>query len=189
MIIGTSAVVLLAIVTAVGQTGTVAKANPTTPATPAAASPAATAVANTTSRQQETTADRAVYNQLIQELRQDHLELTKVYRKAVQEARTNGGKADMETKAQVLSLRDRIDRKTTRLMLVAVRHGWSMPDFSKEIEEKPQAGQKDTVSAPSLREILFAPVDAMIQETLTKEAMQLATNLPLPVVTYHPAKK
>ncbi len=126
----------------------------------------------------QTSADRATYSQLIRKLRKDHQALTNAWAKATQEARTNDGQATGATKARVLSLRDSLDRKTTRLLLISLRHGWDMPDFSAEQKNDGTIRQIST----GKREI-FAPVDAMVRSALAKEAVELASKVKLPVIS------
>ena len=126
----------------------------------------------------QTKADRATYNQLVRELQKTHRDLTNAWTKATTEARSNGGQASDVTKARVLSLRDSVDRKTTRLLLIALRHGWDVPDFSTE-----QNNDGTARKASTGKQELFAPVDEMVRSVLAVEAAEVASKIELPVIT------
>ncbi len=121
--------------------------------------------------------DRKVYNQLIQEIRTAHVNLARAYKKAVAEARDGNGQATTQTRARIVSFRDEIDRKNVRLMLVADRHGWEVPEFRLEDFED-QADQPET---PSLTDQFFPP-DPRITQVLATEAKQLAAQVKLPII-------
>lgn len=127
----------------------------------------------------ETGADRAVYNRLVRELRTSHAELKAAYDDALAEARAGDGKARDDTKAKILALRDEIDRKTTRLLMVSVRHGWDVPDFSSEADKKAVRPP-----APASRRSVFLPVDGQIRSMLAREAAQIAARVHLPVISF-----
>jgi hypothetical protein len=121
--------------------------------------------------------DRKVYNQLIQEIRTAHVNLARAYKKAVDEARSNNGQATTQTRASIVSFRDEIDRKNVRLMLVADRHGWEVPEFRLEDFED----QAKEPSAKSLTDQFFPP-DPRITRVLAVEAKQLASQVNLPII-------
>jgi hypothetical protein len=121
--------------------------------------------------------DRQVYNRLIQEIRTAHVNLAGAYKKAVDEARSNNGQATTQTRANIVSLRDEIDRKNVRLMLVADRHGWEVPEFRLEDFED----QAQEPSAKSLTDQFFPP-DPRITQVLAVEAKQLAAQVDLPII-------
>lgn len=121
-------------------------------------------------------ADKVVFDRLVRELRQTHQEYADTYQRGVNEARDGDGQATTETKAEILSLRDEIDRKMTRLTLIALRHGWEVPDFDPE-------DPGSTEPAPSRKERIFSPVDDLIRRAFATEARHMAAEVRLPVVS------
>ena len=139
---------------------------------------AAASTASAADDARETSADRAVYNRLVRELRTTHANLKSAYDDALAEARAGDGKAHADTKATVLALRDEIDRKTTRLLMVSLRHGWDVPNFSAEAE-------KGRPRPPALtsRESVFRPVDGQVRALLAEDAVRIAAKVRLPVIS------
>ena len=139
-------------------------------------------------------ADRVAYNKLTREVRRSEAALKVAYNAAVEEARNNGGKASLETKAKVLALQDEVDRKATRLLLIALRHGWEVPDFTAGQPSGGQAGKGKSAAKKDHKAVIFAPVDETIRTSLAKEAaavagekakeaIRLATKVRLPVIS------
>jgi hypothetical protein len=123
--------------------------------------------------------DRAVYHQLIDEIRDAHVRLARAYRRAVDEARDNNGTSEQRTRAEIITLREEIDRKNVRLMLVADRHGWEVPRFSLEDVSEEQLAE-ETPDDGAIGEIF--PQDPMIIDALAAEAREVAAKLALPIV-------
>ncbi len=132
----------------------------------------------------ENTADKANYSKLIRQIRKDSSALVTVRSEAIDEARENDGLASPVTKAQILSLQDRIDRKNTHLTLLSLRHGWEIPSF-----EEPKTNANNTasgggiVTSAGLRAEIFGSVDRMIRDTLAAEAMEISAKIALPVIS------
>ncbi|MFP4054535.1 MAG: hypothetical protein ACLFV7_11810 [Phycisphaerae bacterium] len=122
--------------------------------------------------------DRQVYNRLVGELREAYRQLAGMYDKAVVEARNNEGTASVSTRAKVLRLKDEIDLKSVRLMLVADRHGWEVPKFTVE-QFRGQKPQQEISAADQL----LPPDDARIARALEGQAVELASKIQLPVIT------
>ena len=76
--------------------------------------------------------DRATYNKLVRQIRVAKSKLNELEGKAVEMAHRDGGQAPDPIKAEILSVQDEIDRKTNRLELITLRHGWEVPDFSQD---------------------------------------------------------
>jgi hypothetical protein len=121
--------------------------------------------------------DRKVYSRLIQEIRRAHVELARAYKRGVDEARANNGTASTRTRAKIVSLRDEIDRKNVRLMLVADRHGWEVPEFRLEDFEKEAQEPVNTDLTDQ-----FFPPDPRITNVLSDEAKALAGRVRLPII-------
>ena len=127
--------------------------------------------------------DWTVYNKLIGELRGDHARLAGAYKTAVIQARENRGEASTEIRAEILALRERIDRKSVRLMLVAGRHDWPVPEFSTDGFNADKGP-----AAPTAREQLL-PSDPVIAGVLADQARRLAARVRLPLISVGPAGK
>ena len=119
--------------------------------------------------------DRATYNQLARQVRVAKSKLELAKKKGLEQAHRNDGRVDDALKAEILALRDEIERKTNRLELVALRHGWEMPDFANV---KPHAKHGSETRAE-----VFGAADRMIMAALDEEAQHIAANVYLPVVS------
>jgi len=117
--------------------------------------------------------DRTVYRQLIRELKRIDREYAQLLDAALDEAR-RGGAPDLEREAELLSLRDKRDRTTDRLVLSALRHGWEVPDLSPA-----EAGE----ARPTGKAQVFEGSRAIIRAELTDEAEQIAAEVWLPVIS------
>jgi len=121
--------------------------------------------------------DKVVFDQLADELRELHAKAGGTLTKALAEARDNGGEASLSTKADVLAIRDQIDRKTSRLTLISLRHGWEVPRFAAEKKEQ------KAVDPTSRKDEIFGAVDHMIRAAFSREAAQIAAKVRLPVIS------
>ena len=157
----------------VGLLGAIASAQP-------AASPG-----ETTGKVDAVQADRAVYDRLLRGIREDRGALSRAYAGGVVEARQRGGQPATARRAEILALRERIDRNSVRLMLVAGRHGWPVPEMSAVA---PAAGSAAEVQDARTK---LVPPDPVISEVLSADARKLAGRLRLPIITLAktPAKK
>ena len=120
-------------------------------------------------------ADRALLYRLIRQVRRIDRDSEELMIQAMAEARNNGGSAEPDTKARILSLRDQRDRLFSRLLILSMRHGWEIPDFDKP-----------TVSRSSRKEAehsVFSAVDSMVNRRFAADAKRIAATLSLPVVS------
>ena len=120
-------------------------------------------------------ADRALLYRLIRQVRRIDRDSEELMLQAMAEARNNGGSAEPETKARILSLRDERDRLFSRMLILSMRHGWEIPDFDKP-----------TVSRSSRQEAqnsVFGAVDSMVNKRFAADARRIAATLSLPVVS------
>ncbi len=158
---------------AVGLCGAVATAQP-------AASPG-----ETMGKADAVQADRAVYDRLLRAIREDRAALSRAYTSGVAEARARGGQPPAARRAEILALRERIDRNSVRLMLVAGRHGWPVPETSAVAPAAGPVARNDDARAK------LVPPDPVISEVLSADARKLAGKLRLPVITLAaaPARK
>ena len=121
--------------------------------------------------------DRAVYNQLVKELRGDHEQLSRAYKTAVDQARAANGEVATKLRVEILTLRERIDRNSVRMMLVASRHGWEVPEFPTD----PTVAAKLPPALSPRQQLL--PPDPLIDAVLASEARMLAGKIVLPVIS------
>jgi hypothetical protein len=126
--------------------------------------------------------DRQVYNTLIKEIRAAYRKLAVAYDKAVVEAREGSGQASTATRAEILGLKDTIDMKSVRLMLVADRHGWEIPSFSIEDFK----GAKPQPERSAVDQLL--PPDPLVTRALNTEAVKLAAGIDLPLISITPGE-
>ncbi len=120
-------------------------------------------------------ADRALLYRLIRQVRRIDRDSEELMIQAMAEARSNGGSAETDTKARILSFRDERDRIFARLLILSMRHGWEIPDFDKP-----------TVSRSSRHEAeqsVFGAADALVNRRFAADAKRIAATLPLPVVS------
>ena len=129
--------------------------------------------------------DRAVYDRLLRAIGEDRAALSRAYADGVVEARSRGGQPPTARRAEILALRERIDRNGVRLMLVAGRHGWPVPEASAVTPAEGSAAQDQDARAK------LVPPDPVISEVLSADARKLARRLRLPIITLAktPAKK
>ena len=123
-------------------------------------------------------ADRATYNELKSKLRQIDRDYAKMLGTAMREAKSGAGEADLETQAKLISLRRSRDRLMNRLVLVASRHGWEVPDFEAPVEPKDREAD-----IKSMRDKVFAPAADLVRARFVKEAKLIVADIDLPVVS------
>jgi hypothetical protein len=119
--------------------------------------------------------DRALFNQLVRQMRRINRETDSAMDAAVAEARTQDGKANLETKARLLSLRDQRDRIYSRLLVLSMRHGWAIPDLDPD--EKADASRREAEDS------VFGSVDELVKRRFAAEAQAIAIATQLPVVS------
>ena len=95
--------------------------------------------------------------------------------RAMSEARDNDGKANPETKARLLSVRDERDRLMARMLILSMRHGWEIPDLDKPTVSKSSRQESE--------DSVFGAVDVLVNRRFTMEARRIVETLPLPVVS------
>lgn len=120
--------------------------------------------------------DRAQYNWLVTEIRRIDADFTVMVNGGLEEARENGGKADLTTQSKILALRDRRDRRMTRASIIALRWGWELPEFNAQSESR-------TSRPLSEKETMFAPAGHILQTRFSNEAKAIARRLVLPIIS------
>lgn len=119
--------------------------------------------------------DRLMLNRLIRQVKRIDRETEELMDQAIAEARDNDGKADRETKARLLSLRDERDRVFSRMLILSMRHGWEIPAFDEPaVEPSPRKESEDSI---------FGAIDVLVQRRFAEDARRLVQTLTLPVVS------
>lgn len=124
-------------------------------------------------------ADLVTYNQLMHQVRQLDRDYSRVMSKAMEVARSNNGKADQVTMAELLSLRDKRDRIMSRLTVLSLRYGWELPSSA------PGSSSEATSSAlprAIQQQPVFRPAEQLIQARFADEAGRIARRIRLPIV-------
>ena len=124
--------------------------------------------------------DRATYNRLTDQVREVDQEFAQAMQDAMREAREGDGKASLETQSRLLGLREKRDRLMTRLTLVALRHGWKLPDQNPDGTVKPGQG--------SSTDKFFEPAADLIRNRFASESQRIAASVNLPVISLKVAK-
>lgn len=127
--------------------------------------------------QHDERSDRTVYNRLVQQFRQVDAEYAQAESQALHEARGNKGEPSLESQARLISLRDRRDRITDRIAVIALRWGWEVPT--------PQQAAQDNPARPRLsaRDEVFEPARYIIQARFEDESRRIAREVVLPVIS------
>lgn len=124
--------------------------------------------------------DRRVFERLGRELRQVEVNYLKVEDRAMAEARASeDGKASLETRSELIALRNQRDRLLNRMTLLALRWGWDapMPDFERPVETEPAERERTEWEA------IFEPADRILRSRFEAESREIARRIRLPVIT------
>jgi hypothetical protein len=121
--------------------------------------------------------DRAVYNRLLNDLRQVDREYSQTLGQAMRAARTNSGQAGLETEGKLISLRDRRDRLINRISMIALRHGWDLP--SSELPDAAAAIEEP----PTPTDETFRGGRQIVHRQFHSESQYLAKSVQLPVIS------
>ena len=121
-------------------------------------------------------ADLITYNRLLTQVKHIDQQYQRELANAMNTARKRDGEADLETKARLLSLRDQRDRVMSRMTMLALRHGWALPNSGAD-------GAESAASAvPTPHQEVFKGADHIIRARFEQEAAQIARAVELPLV-------
>lgn len=126
-------------------------------------------------------ADKARYRQLMRQIREIDSEYAGKLGEAVDESK-HSGDASLESKGELIELRDRRDRCMTRLMLISLRHGWEMPDVNHQNNTSGRIVQSE-------KERLFQAADNMILDAYSRQAQQIGRGIALPIISSRSAEE
>lgn len=119
--------------------------------------------------------DKAMFYRLQRQIRRIDRESDEMMERAMTEARNNGGKADAETKARLLSLRDERDRVLARMLILSMRYGWPIPEVDEPAVTKS--------SRQEAEDSIFGSIDILVQRQFASEARTLAAKIRMPLVS------
>ena len=119
--------------------------------------------------------DRVLFDRLADDVGRLEMQARQLSRSALRQARGEYGHVDMETKARLLSLRDRRDSLHARMLILSSRHGWVVPQL-KRLPVKVTSVQESVDS-------VFGSIDVLVRRQLTDEALQIVERVHLPVVS------
>jgi len=123
-------------------------------------------------------ADRSLFTRLTRQVQRIDRQSDELMDQAMEEARRGDGEAGLETKARLLSLRDERDRTISRMLVLSMRHGWALPDFSATTAKK--TGSREA------EEAVFGSVDVLVRRRFASEARLIADAMRFPVVSLGP---
>jgi hypothetical protein len=136
------------------------------------------------------TAARQHFEALADRLHEAKAEYERHFLQAVNEARqSEDDAARPDTKAKVLSARDRHDLILEQLMLMSARYGWAIPDPPAEDDAHDGAagGDEDAnASAEDAKLDEFGAVDVLLQRHFAQDAARIAATVALPQTPIRP---
>lgn len=121
----------------------------------------------------EYTKDEYIFERLLRER-------TDVYRQYVQalqkgkDQMKKEGDLELKLKNEILDLRSKKDRVETRLVTIALRHGWDVPALTD-----PALGRRLDIEARELEKV-FGMANILVKSELRKDAGVFTANLDLP---------
>ncbi|MEM0983710.1 MAG: hypothetical protein AAGI17_07165 [Planctomycetota bacterium] len=125
--------------------------------------------------------ERAKYRRLERDIRKIDFDYEKLLQKSIEDAQNSeDGEVSLERQAELINLRDERDRLLNRLQLLALRHGWDLPDFSNNFGSGNAAGEGGEPRMTE-KEQVFASAANEIRSRASEEAMIIARRIPLPI--------
>lgn len=126
-----------------------------------------------------TAEERASYRKLVRDIRKIDREYERLLSESIDEAKgSESGSVSLERQAELINLRDQRDRLLQRLQLLALRHGWDMPDFEAGTESGGGEGDEDRLTE---KEQVFASAADEIRTRAASEARMIAQRISLPI--------
>jgi len=126
-----------------------------------------------------TAEERANYRKLVRDIRKIDREYERMLSESIEEAKiSDSGSVSLERQAELINLRDERDRLLQRLQMLALRHGWDMPDFEAGAEAEADGGDGDRLTE---KEQVFASAADEIRTRAAEEARMIARRISLPI--------
>jgi len=123
---------------------------------------------------EDTTKDEYIFERLLGERSEIYEEYIRALRKGKEELKRDGN-IDLKIKNDILALRSKKDRVETRILTIALRHGWDVPPLSD-----PKLGKNLDIEARELEKV-FGMANVLVKSELRKDVGQFTANLNLPV--------
>ncbi len=135
-------------------------------------------------------AARQHFDALAERLYDAKAEYEKHFAAAVNEARlADDGRARPDTKAAVLSARDRHDLILEQLMLMSARYGWPIPDRPEPADAIDENASDPSQPAKDAVRDEFEAVDVLLRRHFAQDAARLAATIALPETPIRPLRK
>ena len=118
--------------------------------------------------------DEYTYQRLLDERAGIYEQYVTALRKGKDQLKENGS-IDLKIKHEILTLRSKKDRVETRILTIALRHGWDVPPLSD-----PDMGKSLDVEARELEKV-FGIANVLVKSELRKDVGQFTSSVTLPV--------
>lgn len=122
----------------------------------------------------DATKDEYIFERLLGERTEIYEQYIRALRKGKEELKA-GGEIELKVKNDILALRAKKDRVETRILTIALRHGWDVPPLSD-----PKLGKNLDIEARELEKV-FGMANVLVKSELRKDVGQFTANLTLPV--------
>lgn len=119
------------------------------------------------------TKDEYIFERLLRERSEIYKGYLSVLKKGKEQLKAEGD-IDLKVKNEILDMRARKDRVETRLITIALRHGWEVPTLTD-----PVLGRRLDIETRELEKV-FGIANVLVKSELRKDAGRLAANLDLP---------
>ena len=118
--------------------------------------------------------DEYIYQRLLGERADIYEQYVAALKKGKNQLKENGD-IDLKIKHEILTLRSKKDRVETRILTIALRHGWDVPPLSE-----PDMGKSLDVEARELEKV-FGIANVLVKSELRKDVGQFTSSVSLPV--------
>ena len=122
----------------------------------------------------DVTKDEYIFERLLAERTEIYEQYVRALRKGKEELKAEGD-IDIKVKNDILALRAKKDRVETRILTIALRHGWDVPSLSD-----PKLGKNLDIEARELEKV-FGMAKVLVKSELHKDVGQFTANLNLPI--------
>ena len=122
----------------------------------------------------DVTKDEYIFERLLSERTEIYEQYVRALRKGKEELKAEGD-IDIKVKNDILALRAKKDRVETRILTIALRHGWDVPSLSD-----PKLGKNLDIEARELEKV-FGMAKVLVKSELHKDVGQFTANLNLPI--------
>ena len=121
----------------------------------------------------EYTKDEYIFERLLRERSDVYEQYVQALQKGKEQMKEVGD-VELNIKNEILDLRAKKDRVETRLVTIALRHGWDVPALTD-----PDLGRRVDIEARELEKV-FGMANVLVKSELRKDAGVFTANLDLP---------